>query len=147
MLGALMPFLNAVFGGLLLPLFKEWTAYRTSIATSQEAGFAEAAKADSANLKTIAEAESADNALKVQLYGTPTYRFVTMIVGIPVAIHFGLVFLDTILASSFLAGRPVLGVPNPPGEYPLYEWAIIASFFIVHAVNLGTSNVSQWLKK
>lgn len=147
MLGFLMPVINGLFGGLLLPLFKEWTAYRTSIATSKEAGFEAATKADQANLKTIADDEIANNALKVQLYGTPTYRFVTLIVGIPVALHFGLIFVDTILSSKFLYGTSVLGVPDAPGNYPMYEWAIIASFFLVHAVTAGTSNVKQWLGK
>jgi len=145
MLGFLMPLINTLFGGLLLPLFKEWTKYRTSIETSKEAGFAEAAKADAINLQTIANSEVANNALKVQLYGTPTYRVITLIVGIPVAVHFGLIFLDTILASKFLYGSSVLGVPDAPGQYPLYEWAIIASFFLVHAVNIGTSNVKTWM--
>lgn len=145
MLGVLMPLINSLFGGLLLPLFKEWTKYRTDIATSKEAGFEAAAKADQANLKTIADDEVANNVLKVQLYGTPTYRIITLIVGIPVAVHFGLIFIDTIFASKFLYGRSVLGVPDPPGQYPFYEWAIIASFFLVHAVNIGTSNVKTWL--
>jgi hypothetical protein len=147
MLGFLMPIINTLFGGLLLPLFKEWTAYRTNLATSKEAGFEAAAKVDQANLQTIANAEIANNALKVQLYGTPTYRIITLVVGLPVAVHFGLIFVDTILASKFLYGSSVLGVPDPPGQYPLYEWAIIASFFLVHAVNIGTSNVKQWMAK
>ena len=147
MLGFLMPIINSLFGGLLLPLFKEWTAYRVNVETSKEAGFEAAARADQANLQTIANAEIENNALKVQLYGTPTYRIITLIVGIPVALHFGLIFLDTILASKFLFGNSVLGVPDPPGQYPLYEWAIIASFFLVHAVRIGTSNVKQWMNK
>ena len=131
----------------LLPFFQAWTKYRTDVATSKEAGFEAAAKADQANLQTIANAEIANNALKVQLYGTPTYRIITLVVGLPVAAHFGLVFIDTILASKFLYGNSVLGVPDPPGNYPVYEWAIIASFFLVHAVNIGTSNVSKWMVK
>jgi hypothetical protein len=142
-----MPLINTLFGGLLLPFFQAWTKYRTDVATSKEAGFEAAAKADQANLQTIANAEIANNALKVQLYGTPTYRIITLVVGLPVAAHFGLVFLDTILASKFLYGTSVLGVPDPPGNYPVYEWAIIASFFLVHAVNVGTSNVNKWMAK
>ena len=142
-----MPVLNWLFGGAITGFLKQWLDYKATVATSKEAGFEAAAKADQVNLQTIANAEIANNALKVQVYGSFTYRVVTLIVGIPVAVHFGLIFLDTILASKFLYGSSVLGVPNPPGEYPLYEWAIIASFFLVHAVNVGTSNVKQWIGK
>ena len=143
----LLPILNYLFGGVIQGFLTQWLNYKTSLATSQEAGFAAATISDAQNLQVVANAEIANNALKVALYGTPTYRFVTLIAGIPVAVHFGLIFLDTILASKFLLGTAVLGVPNPPGNYPLYEWLIISSFFLIHAVNLGTSNVSQWLGK
>ena len=143
----LMPILNWLFGGVLQGFFTQWLNYKTSLATSQEAGFGAATIADAQNLQTVANAEIANNALKVALYGSTTYRFVTLMVGIPVALHFGLIFLDTILASRFLYGSAILGVPNPPGQYPMYEWLIISSFFLVHAVNIGTSNVKQWLAK
>ena len=67
-------------------------------------------------------------------------------VGAAVAIHFGLVFWATILASRFLFGRDVLGVPAAPGQYgAVFEWAIISSFFIVRAVHGGPSDVARWL--
>jgi hypothetical protein len=31
--------------------------------------------------------------------------------------------------------------------YDTFEWAVVSSFFLVHAVNLGKSNVSAWLEK
>jgi hypothetical protein len=142
-----MPILDYLFGGVLQGLLTQWLNYKTSLATSQEAGFGAATIADAQNLQAVASAEIANNALKVSLYGTPTYRIITLVVGLPVAVHFGLVFIDTILASKFLYGSAILGVPNPPGNYPLYEWLIISSFFLVHAVNIGTSNVKQWLSK
>ena len=143
----IMPILNFLFGGALQSFFTAYLTYKTNVASSQEAGFVTAATVDAQNLQTIATTEIANNALKVQVYGSTTYRIVTLIVGIPVAVHFGLIFIDTILASTFLCGRAVLGVPNPPGQYPVFEWAIISSFFLIHAVNIGASNVTQWLGK
>jgi hypothetical protein len=142
----LMPLINWLFGGVLQSLLKSWLDYKASTTATKETGFAAAVAADQANLATVAAAEIQIDAMKVQVYGTPTYRIITLLVGVPVALHFSLIFVDTILASQFLYGRPILGVPNPPGQYPTFEWAIIASFFLVHAVNAGTSNVSRWLK-
>ncbi len=69
-----------------------------------------------------------------------------LIAGVPPAVHFGLVFLDTILASKFIFGAPgPLGVPKLPAPYDTFEWAIVSSFFHVHAVALGAGNVSAWL--
>lgn len=142
----LMPIINWLFGGVIQSFFTKWLDYRTTLATSREAGFKEAVQADRDNLMTVASAEVQIDAMKVQVYGSLTYRIITLLVGIPVGLHFALVFVDTIFASKFLYGRSVLGVPNPPDPYPLYEWAIIASFFLVHTVSVGTSNVSKWLK-
>jgi hypothetical protein len=143
----LMPIINFLFGGVLQGFFTSWLSYKTNLATSTEAGFGAATIADAQNLQAVANAEIANNALKVSLYGTPTYRLITLLVGVPVAVHFSLIFLDTILASKFLYGNAILGVPNPPGQYPMYEWLIISSFFLVHAVTIGTSNVKAWLGK
>jgi hypothetical protein len=33
------------------------------------------------------------------------------------------------------------GVPKLPAPYDTFEWAVVSSFFLVHAVNLGKSNV------
>jgi len=142
----LMPIINWLFGGVLQSFFTKWLDYKTQIAKSKEAGFADAVAADSKNLATVAMAEAQINAMKVQLYGTLTYRIITLLVGVPVALHFALIFVDTICASKFIYGHSVLGVPNAPDPYPVYEWAIIASFFLVHTVSVGTSNVSKWLK-
>ncbi len=144
-----MPFLALVMpllGGLLTPLVKAWSDYKRVQLTTNEAGFAAAAAADVETLKAALAADVADNALKVQLYGSGLYRFVSWFVGIAVAIHFGLVFWATILASRFLFGRDVLGVPQAPGPYgAVFEWAIISSFFIVRAVHGGPSDVARWL--
>ena len=81
-------------------------------------------------------------------YGSGIYRFVSWFVGGAVAIHFGLVFWATILASKFLFGRDVLGVPQAPGDYgAMFEWAIISSFFIVRVLHGGPGAVTQWLNR
>lgn len=141
-----MPLIDWLMGGALQSLLKSWLDYKSSTAATQEAGFAVAVAADQASLAAVASAEIQIDVMKVQVYGTPTYRIVTLLVGIPVALHFSLIFIDTILASQFLYGRAVLGVPRLPAPYDGYSWMIIASFFLVHTVNVGTSNVAKWLK-
>jgi hypothetical protein len=62
-------------------------------------------------------------------------------------VHFGLVYIDTILASKALLGAAYFGVPKLPPPYDTFEWAVVSSFFLVHAVSRGSSNVTQWLSK
>jgi hypothetical protein len=40
---------------------------------------------------------------------------------------------------------PRFGVLKLPAPYDTFEWAVVSSFFLVHAVNLGKSNVASWL--
>lgn len=141
----LLTILDRLLGGLITPFVKAWSDYKRQQLVTTEKGFEAAAASDAQVMQAALQADSNFAALKVQLYGTPTYRLITLLVGVPVALHFGLIFVDTILASKFAFGRVVLGVPDAPGPYPGYEWAIIASFFLVHAVNLGTGNVAAWL--
>lgn len=145
MIAFLLPLLDRLLGGLITPFVKAWSDYQRQKLVANEKGFEAAAASDAQVMTQALRSDAEFAALKVQLYGTTTYRIVTLIVGIPVAVHFGLIFLDTILASKFAFGRVVLGVPDAPGPYPGYEWAIIASFFLVHAVNVGTGNVAAWL--
>lgn len=143
---ALLALVMPLLSGILTPLVKAWSDYKRLQLTTTEAGFAAAAAADVGTLKAVLAADVADNAMKVQLYGSGIYRFVCWFVGGAVAIHFGLVFWATILASKFLFGRDVLGVPQAPGQYgAVFEWAIISSFFIVRAVHGGPSDVARWL--
>ena len=70
---------------------------------------------------------------------------ITLVAGLPPAVHFGLVYIDTILASKAFLGAAYFGVPKLPAPYDTFEWAVVSSFFLVHAVNLGKSNVASWL--
>lgn len=145
---ALLALIMPLISGILTPFVKAWSDYKRTQLATVEAGFAAAASADADILKASLAADTADNLIKAQLYGSGIYRFVSWFVGAAVAIHFGLVFWATILASKFLFGRDVLGVPQAPGQYgAVFEWAIISSFFIVRALHGGPSDVAQWLGK
>lgn len=145
MLAFIIPILNSVLGGVIKPFVAAWTDYERTKLTTGEAGFEKAVAADSAIMQTALAAGVQMAALKVQIYGTPTYRIITMIAGLPPAIHFGLVYIDTILASKAFLGAPYFGVPKLPTPYDTFEWAVVSSFFLVQAVNLGKSNVASWL--
>ena len=142
----LMPILNWLFGGVLQSFFTKWLNYKTALATSKEAGAVVAMQEDTKAFVSMATSEVQIDALKTQVYGSFTYRLITLLVGVPVALHFSLIFIDTIFASKFMYGHTVLGVPNAPDPYPSYEWLIIASFFLIHGVNQGTANLTKWLK-
>jgi hypothetical protein len=69
-------------------------------------------------------------AMKVQVYGTLSYRVITLVAGLPPAVHFGLVYIDTILASKALLGAAYFGVPKLPAPYDTFEWAILSFSFL-----------------
>lgn len=143
----IMPILNAILGGIITPFVKAWSDYQATKLKTGEAGFEKAADADAKIMQAALVSDVQLAAMKVQVYGTFTYRVITLIAGLPPAIHFGLVYIDTILASKAFLGIPYFGVPKLPTPYDTFEWAIVSSFFLVHAFNIGKSNVEQWLRK
>lgn len=145
MLALIIPILNSVLGGLITPFVKAWTDYQNTKLTTGEAGFEKAAAADSVVMTAAMQADVQMAQMKVSLYGTTTYRIITLVAGLPPAIHFGLVYIDTILASKAFLGAAYFGVPKLPAPYDTFEWAVVSSFFLVHAVSVGKSNVAQWL--
>src|ERR1700730_18672082 len=145
MLALVIPILNSVLGGIIKPFVAAWVNFEQTKLTTGEAGFAAAAAAGSAVMQAALTADVQLSAIKVQVYGTPTYRVITLVAGLPPAIHFGLVYIDTILASKVFRGADHFAVPNLPTPYDTFEWAVVSSFFLVHAVNLGKSNVAAWL--
>ncbi|VTZ23087.1 conserved membrane hypothetical protein [Methylocella tundrae] len=147
MLAILLPILNSLLGGVLTTLAKTWTDYKANTLTIREQGFAAGAAADASVLQQALISDVQLNVLKVQVYGQPVNRLIMLIAGVPPALHFGLIFIDTILASKLFMGAPFFGVAKLPAPYDTFEWAIVSSFFLVHAVTLGTSNVSSWLGK
>lgn len=136
-----------LFGGIITPLVKAWSSYMVGRMQSNEAGFAAGAAADVAVTQAMLSTEVQNNALKVSVYGTPINRICMWTAGYPVCLHFGLVFVDTILASKAFYGQALIGVPKLPAPYDNFEWLVVSSFFLVHAVHLGTSNVNSWLSK
>jgi hypothetical protein len=119
MLALIIPILNSVLGGIIKPFVAAWTDYERTTLTTGEAGFAAAAAADSAVMQAALTSHAQMAALKVQLYGTPTYRIITLIAGLPPAVHFGLVYIDTILASKAFLGGAFFGVPKLPAPMTL----------------------------
>lgn len=147
MFALIMPILNAVLGGIITPFVKAWSEYQTTKLNTGEQGFEKAAAADVAIMQAALVSDTQFAAMKVQLYGTTTYRIITLVAGLPPAVHFGLVYVDTILASKAFLGEVYFGVPKLPTPYDTFEWAVVSSFFLVHMVNVGRSNVAQWLNK
>jgi hypothetical protein len=98
MLALIIPILNAVLGGIIKPFVAAWTDYERTKLTTGEAGFEAAAKSDAAIMQAALAADVQLSALKVQVYGTLSYRVITLIAGLPPAVHFGLVYIDTILS-------------------------------------------------
>lgn len=145
MLASIIPILNSVLGGIIRPFVAAWISFERTKLTTGEAGFEKAAAADTATMQAALTAGVQMSAMKVQLYGTPTFRIITLVAGLPPAVHFGLVYIDTILASKAFLGAAIIGVPKLPAPYDTFEWAVVSSFFLVHAVNLGKSNVASWL--
>ncbi|MGI0017002.1 MAG: hypothetical protein ACREBU_26565 [Nitrososphaera sp.] len=145
MLAILIPVLNSVLGGVIKPFVSAWTDYERAKLTTGVAGFEKAAEADAKIMQAALVSDVQLAALKVQVYGTTTYRIITLIAGLPPAVHFGLVFIDTILASKAFLGEPYFGVPKLPSPYDTFEWAVVSSFFLVHAFSAGKSNVAAWL--
>ncbi|MGH6846754.1 MAG: hypothetical protein ACREC0_04730 [Methylocella sp.] len=145
MLALIIPILNSVLGGIIKPFVAAWADYERTKLTTGEAGFAAAAAADSAVMQAALTADVQLSAMKVQVYGTLSYRVITLVAGLPPAVHFGLVYIDTILASKAFLGAAYFGVPKLPAPYDTFEWAIVSSFFLVHAVNLAKSSVASWL--
>ena len=145
MLALVIPLLNSVLGGIIKPFVAAWTDYERTKLTTGEAGFEGAAKSDAAVMQAALVSDAQYAATKVQLYGTRTYRIITLVAGLPPAFHFGLVYVDTILASKAFLGAAYFGVPKLPAPYDTFEWAVVSSFFLVHAVNLGKANVASWL--
>ncbi len=145
MLALILPILNALLGGLITPFVTAWVNYKKNALTVQEQGFEAAAANDASVMQAALAGDVQIDALKVQVYGQPINRLIMLIAGVPPALHFGMVFIDTILASKIFLGAPYLGVPKLPPPYDTLEWAVVSSFFLVHAVTLGASNVSSWL--
>jgi hypothetical protein len=79
MLAIIIPILNSVLGGIIKPFVAAWTDYERTKLTTGEAGFAAAAAADSAVMQAALAADVQLSAMKVQVYGTLSYRVITLV--------------------------------------------------------------------
>ncbi len=73
MLAILIPILNSVLGGIIKPFVAAWTDYERTKLTTGEAGFEAAAKSDAAVMQAALINDAQFSAMKVSLYGTPTF--------------------------------------------------------------------------
>jgi hypothetical protein len=147
MLAILLPLIDKLLGSIITPLVNAWVSYKTTQMQTGEAGFEKAAAADAVVMTAAMQADMQMAQMKVSLYGSTTYRIITLVAGLPPALHFGLIYIDTILASKAFLGAAYFGVPKLPAPYDTFEWAVLSSFFLVDAINIGASNVQQWLGK
>ena len=129
MLALMIPILNSILGGIIKPFVAAWTDYERTKLTTGEAGFDAAAKSDAAVMQAALTADVQLSAMKVQVYGTLSYRVITLVAGLPPAVHFGLVYIDTILASKAFLGAGYFGVPKLPAPYDTFEWAVGIELF------------------
>jgi|SRR5580692_7840282 hypothetical protein len=81
MLALIIPILNSVLGGIIKPFVAAWTDYERTKLTTGEAGFEAAAKSDAAVMQAALVSDAQYAATKVQLYGTRTYRIITLVAG------------------------------------------------------------------
>jgi hypothetical protein len=86
-------------------------------------------------------------AMKVQVYGSLSYRIITLVAGLPPRCILALFTLIRSWRARRSSAPLYFGVPKLPPPYDTFEWAVVSSFFLVHAVSRGSSNVTQWLSK
>jgi len=79
MLALVIPILNSVLGGIIKPFVAAWVNFEQTKLTTGEAGFAAAAAADSAVMQAALTADVQLSAMKVQVYGTLSYRVITLV--------------------------------------------------------------------
>ncbi len=147
MIALILPLLNSLLGNIITPFVNAWVSYKTEAMKTGEAGFEVAAKTD-AQVMTQALASDVQMAqIKAQTFGQPVVRFMMWVAGGTSAVYFASVILDTLLASHVFFGHPLLGVPKLPPPFDNQVWMIIQSVFLIQAVHVGTSNVTQWLNR
>ena len=86
MFALIIPILNAVLGGIIKPFVAAWTQYESTKMQTGEAGFEKGAAADAAIMQAALVSDVQLAAMKVSVYGTRTYRIITLIAGLPPAI-------------------------------------------------------------
>jgi hypothetical protein len=127
--------LNAIPG--LAGKFLDWQVKKANVELD---GFKTGAEVDLAAFQAHLAAQVEINRMKVAQNAWWGAKLIILIAGIPASLHFGAVFLDTIIPPF-----GSWGIPRLPAPYDVYQWAIVQSFFLVMPVQTLASAVSQWL--
>lgn len=127
---------QSFIGGIVGPLF----GYLTKRQEVQLDGFRNATGIDLEAYKAALEAKIETSRLRASANSWLGARIITMVAGVPAAMHFGAVMLD----STFRFGW---GIPKVPAPYDQYEWAIVQSFFIVAPAMPIVSATAAWLSR
>lgn len=103
-------------------------------------GFRNATGFDLEAYKAALDAQIETSRIRISANSWIGARLITMVAGLPAAVHFGAVMLD----STFQFGW---SVPKVPAPYDSYEWAIVQSFFIVAPAMPLVSATAAWLSR
>jgi hypothetical protein len=136
MMLALGSLLQAVVQGIVGPLF----GYLGKKQEVQLDGFRNATGVDLDAYKAALDAQIETSRIRAAANAWIGARIITMVAGLPAAVHFGAVMLD----STFRFGW---GIPKVPAPYDQYEWAIVQSFFIVAPAMPLVSATAAWLSR
>jgi hypothetical protein len=127
---------SSIVSGITGPLF----GYLSKRQEVQLDGFRNATGVDLDAYKAALDAQIETNRIRASANSWLGARIITMVAGLPAAVHFGAVMLD----STFRFGW---GIPKVPAPYDGYEWAIVQSFFIVAPAMPLVSATAAWLSR
>jgi len=135
-LAAIGSLLRSIISGFAGPLL----GYLGKRQEVQLDGFRNATGFDLEAYKAALDAQIETSRIRASANSWIGARVITMVAGLPAALHFGAVMLD----STFQFGW---GIPKVPAPYDGYEWAIVQSFFIVAPAMPLVSATSAWLSR
>jgi len=132
--------LSAIFSGIISPILTAWSNVKTQQLKSEVDGFTAAVGGDATIGKAYLDAQMENARIMAASNTWVGARLIILVAGLPAAIHFGAVMLD----STFRFGW---GVPKCPPPYDGYEWSIIQSFFFVAPAMPVMSAAAAWLSR
>ena len=138
MFGMILGFLLNVFPKLAEKFFD----YQVKKATTEAEAFKSAGGLDLEAFKAHLQANLDNNRLKLAQNSWWGAKLIILLVGIPAALHWAAIFLDTIIPPF-----GSWGIPKLPAPYDTYQWVIVQSFFLVVPVQTGVNAMAQWLNR
>lgn len=136
----LFSLLTAIPG--LAEKFLDWQVKRANVELE---GFKVGATVDVEAFKAHLAAQVETNRMKMAQNAWWGAKLIILIAGVPSALHFGLVMLDSIPFPYHPPGS--WGIVALPKPYDAYQWMIVQSFFLVMPVQTLAGAVSQWLNR